>query len=809
MSRINISRFRTPRAVCTPGYFWATNDALTKEKVLPQLEDMRAHGVRTLCLHPCPQEWDKNSKMEPDYLSDEYMKVIKWILDECKRLGMCFYLYDEGGFPSGSAAGRVFNTDRDAFAQQRVERIKGTDKVRFLKLNAPNPCGFPNLLNEKATERFIELTHKRFAKYAKKHFGSTIVYTFTDEPRIPGTMMNVQLSWCDDFGKEFKKRKGYAVEPCLPKLCRSPRNTDSKQVQQWRVDYYDVCSQLFLERYLQPIQKWCHANGLKASGHFAGEDSPCGNLFFGYVHILRSMRGLDMPGVDVIWRQLYPVTRPALRNVKLVPRCYDPVTSGSRSHAFTKYASSIAHQKGENDVLSETFAVYGSGLMPCVMRWLTDYQLLRGANRFVLSNIPQNPTGVNMLGCRPYFGPVNPLWDYFDLYHIYTARMSELLSSGKPVVETAFYHDIRSIWVGAATMRKAIKIHETTSEALLQHQIDFDYIDDDALKAAKIEGKSIRIGKMLYKTLVIPETKWMEADAKAKIAAFKKADGKVVAPEKIDTIAPTLKISPANEWIRVQKRVYGDEVLYFVVNEGPDSADVVLHIPEAGELQRFNAENGKRYSLNREGKEPLAWHFAPYDSVVIVANPAGAADLKMPVYRTLKKWNLKDGWTLRTSRNYYVTKDHYAHDDKLGKPMKAALGDWRKYVGEDFSGEAIYATEFQWTKKGVAYLDLGKVSYSCKVLVNGREIGRKFWGPFEFVIPAEVLKDGKNTLEVKVTNTYANAIQSKKTQDMWDKYYPEMHRGSLYEVYEKSFEKDSLPSGLFGPVVLSKKKRLN
>ena len=92
--------------------------------------------------------------------------------------------------------------------------------------------------------------------------------------------------------------------------------------------------------------------------------------------------------------------------------------------------------------------------------------------------------------------------------------------------------------------------------------------------------------------------------------------------------------------------------------------------------------------------------------------------------------------------------------------------------------------------------------------MNGKEIGRRFWDPFEFAIPAGVLKEGKNTLEVKVTNTYANAIQSRKTQEMWDKYYPEFHKGCLYEVYEKPFESDSLPSGLFGPVVLSKKKRI-
>lgn len=803
MKNFPISRFREPSADCTPGYFWVINDKMEKGVLFEQLRDMRDHGVRSICLHPSPKEWTPCSGMEPDYLSDEYMVIIRMIVEECERLGMCFYLYDEGGFPSGSAAGRVFNTNPHDFAQQFVVKDPRTGGVRFKRLDQPNPLGYPNLLNKKVAQCFIELTHEKMRTYLGKYFGKTILYTFTDEPRVPRMRFQHGLSWSDDFSVEFKKRKGYAIEPWLADIISQAKDSDSKELLKCRIDYHDVCSQLFVENYLLPLQKWARANRLLSGGHFGGEDSPEGNFLFGYGHILRSLRAMDMPGVDVIWRQLYPKTRPPTRNVRVVPRRHDGITTGSRSHAFTKYASSIAHQAGRTAILSETFAVYGAGLTPDVMRAITDYQLLRGANRFVLSNLPMSLDGPRMItGCRPYFGPTHTLWKYFDLYHIYTARMCELLSCGTPDIHTAFYFDIRSIWCGAKTMKKAIETHEKTSEALLKRQCDFDFIDDDTLRDASIRGKELVIGKMSYDTVIIPETDLMDPGAAKTLEAFRRVGGKVLSPQQIDEVKPVLLVTPSTDALRVIKRHCGEETLYFIANESPRRLKATLAIPETGDLLYFDAETGKRYTIKRVDNTPLVWNFEPNRSIVLVAGSSRKADGIYRSFRTRKRLPLQKGWTLQPWARYYVSEKKFEIDDSKGKVIPAGLGDWRSFLGDDFSGECIYRIEFNAPSSRPARLCLGKVKYSCTVRLNGVIVGRRFWGPFNFDLPAGVLKKGENNLEISVSNTFANAICNEKTRKLWEKHYPEYMKNAAYDKIVRFFEPDSFPSGLFGAVTL-------
>ena len=41
--------------IYSPGYFWFWNDRLDVEKLCSQLEDMHAHGLRNVCIHPMPK----------------------------------------------------------------------------------------------------------------------------------------------------------------------------------------------------------------------------------------------------------------------------------------------------------------------------------------------------------------------------------------------------------------------------------------------------------------------------------------------------------------------------------------------------------------------------------------------------------------------------------------------------------------------------------------------------------------------------------------------------------------------------------
>ena len=174
-----------------------------------------------------------------------------------------------------------------------------------------------------------------------------------------------------------------------------------------------------------------------------------GNAVYGYGHILRGLRGLDLPGTDVIWRQLFP---------------------GGRSHPFAKYASSVARQKGQPFVVTESFCVYGDGLTPAQMRWVTDHQYVRGTSLTIAGCYPLLTHDHLMPGERPHFCPTNPLWRYLDIFHAYTARLGYLLTRGQAACTTAVYHDVRSIWAGGSDQDRAIRLHEGLAEALLRGQ---------------------------------------------------------------------------------------------------------------------------------------------------------------------------------------------------------------------------------------------------------------------------------------------------------------------------------------------------
>ena len=66
----SLDDFRNPPAIFSPGYFWTLNDALDKDVLLEQLHDMYAHGARSVCIHPMPQEFRPTTPANPRVLAN-------------------------------------------------------------------------------------------------------------------------------------------------------------------------------------------------------------------------------------------------------------------------------------------------------------------------------------------------------------------------------------------------------------------------------------------------------------------------------------------------------------------------------------------------------------------------------------------------------------------------------------------------------------------------------------------------------------------------------------------------------------------
>lgn len=100
-----------------PGIFWYWNADPTPNGIRRQLTQIRAAGFRSVYLHPMPDNFRKSdfkSGMKMRYLGRKFFRLARTAVDECRRLGLRFMIYDEGGWPSGTANGELVKRRRNS-----------------------------------------------------------------------------------------------------------------------------------------------------------------------------------------------------------------------------------------------------------------------------------------------------------------------------------------------------------------------------------------------------------------------------------------------------------------------------------------------------------------------------------------------------------------------------------------------------------------------------------------------------------------------------------------------------------------------
>ena len=451
-----------PESLFWPGYFWGYGGRWNAAEFRRQLEDMVAHDARSICVIP-NGEFDPQYTMDPkklDYLSPKFFERVKYAVDQAARLGMNYWFYDEPGFPSGQAGGQVVSYNPQAIGHRLA--YDGHGKW--------TPCDAARVdyLDPKATGTFIKITHDRYAKAVGSHFGKTIKLIFTDEPSFQRVHPGGDLPWTAGAADIFRNWFGYPVMDKLDAFQTANTAALSPAQKKVRVDLYDFWTRRFRDAYFRPLRDWARQHDLAFGGHLDGDDMTFGIIIEGLGHVLRPLRCMDVPGVDVIERQLFP---------------------GKPNHHFPKYASSAAHQNGTALVLTESFGVYGTGLTPAQKKWLIDYQFVRGQTILV--------------SCAG--GPGEQLWDVSPHFHRYVARLGYVLACGRPDIETALYYPARDIWASGDADDPALLGHDALARSLLRRQCDFDLVDEDGLTdpSTHVADGRLVVGAMRYRTIVV------------------------------------------------------------------------------------------------------------------------------------------------------------------------------------------------------------------------------------------------------------------------------------------------------------------
>jgi (4-O-methyl)-D-glucuronate---lignin esterase len=626
-------------------------------------------------------------------------------------------------------------------------------------------------------------------------------------------------NWTDNMIAEFTNRRGYDARPWLPVL--TGRVVESARASEgflW--DFRETLGEMLAEYHYDLLTKMLHDRGM---GHY-GESHEEGRAFIG--DGMQVKRSNDVP-MSAMWTQ-----KPGVNNDQ---PGYD---------ADIRESASVAHIYGQNLVAAEsmTASLGAWAWSPATLKPTADKELAMGLNRFVIHTSVHQP----LTDKKPGFA-LGPFGQWFNRnetwaeeakpWVTYLARSSYLLQQGRFAADIVYFY-------GEDTNLTALFLHKGPD---IPDGYNFDYINADALVHVLTfkDGELATPSGMRYRVLALdPHSQHMSLPVLRKIRDLVQAGAIVCGQKPTDT--PSLaddaaefhtiadQLWGAGDGSAVGKgRVYGkqtlgetlaalhvapdfaytrpepdtnllfvhrklpDSDLYFIDNRSDRFENLSVTFRMAGKAAELwhadtgNTETASYYSADARTTVPL--YLAPWETVFVVFRSSSAAPSRtLPTVIERPLGNIDGPWQVS-----------FAPD--LGAPSSATfekLTDWKDNTDEGiryFSGTATYTKSVEvqasWLKPGShVWLDLGSVKNLAEVSVNGKSLGIVWKQPYR-VDATSALKPGANSLEVKVTNGWANRIIGDRQPNL----------AKTYTFTSPKFYKASSPlwaSGLLGPVQL-------
>ena len=565
--------FKNPTAEYRGTPFWAWNCDLEEKELLRQIDIFKEMGLGGFHMH-C------RAGMSTEYLSEDFMKLVKSCTDHAKKNEMLSWLYDEDKWPSGFAGGYVtkdydlrqrfitFTCDPNYKATSKSvvltrfdivldkegclksyktvnegDEVKGTlwTVWREIAPNSPwyNNQAYVDTLNKKAIEKFIEETHEKYYETVGDEFGKTVPAIFTDEPQFmhkgvlsfANSRQNVHLPWTDDLEDSFKAAYGDSLVEHLPELLW---DLPEGKVSLTRYHYHDHVSERFASAFADTCGKWCEEHGIELTGHMMAEPS-LHSQTSSLGDCMRSYRSFGIPGIDMLC-------------------AYFEFTTA-------KQCQSAVHQYGRPGMMSELYGVTGWDFDFRGHKLHGDWQAALGVTVRV-----QHLSWVSMKGTakRDYPASISyqsPWYKEYSYVEDHFGRVNTALTRGKPLVKVAVVHPVESYWLHFGPNEQTALVREklnsnfmNVTDWLLRGCIDFDYICESLLpEQCEKGGTPLKVGEMAYDVVIVPECETLRSTTLERLEAFRAAGGKLVfmgdAPKYEDAV-------PSNRG----KKLYDDSV---------------------------------------------------------------------------------------------------------------------------------------------------------------------------------------------------------------------------------------------------------
>lgn len=524
--------------------FWSWNDKLEVPRLLDQIAWMDDNGIGGFFMHA-------RSGLQTEYMSEEWMECIEACAEEAKKRGMKAWLYDENGWPSGFAGGKLLEDEknRDKYievkegdfdenasvcyllTEDKLVRVpkpmedkpedvaepvedkpegmtalavqEASAPARYLNLYIRTAVSTADILNPAVVDKFLALTHEQYKARFGEAFSEKIEGFFTDEPQY----QRWHTPYTDMIAEYFQEKFGEDILDLLGLLF-----VEKEGYRSFRYRYWKGMQELMLKNYAAKIYGWCQENKVKFTGHYVEETTLgfqlmcCGGVmpFYEYETI---------PGID--W--LGTVTNTELSAVQV---------------------ASAAAQLGKKQVLTETFGCCGWDVTPIDLRRIAGFQYVHGVNMMCHHLLPYTERGTRKYDYPAHYSDVNP-WvaEEFGTFNTYFTRLGYLLGEGKQAVNVAVLHPMRSAYFNykREEERNGFGVHELdkalyeTDKLLGRQGIAYHYLDETLLaKYGFVKDGRIGCGACSYEYLILPKLYTMDKTTEVLLRQFTEAGGKVL-----------------------------------------------------------------------------------------------------------------------------------------------------------------------------------------------------------------------------------------------------------------------------------------
>jgi len=585
--------FKDPDVIYRPVPFWSWNESMEPEEIKRQIRLMTEAGMGGGFVH-------SRIGLTTPYLSEEWFEAVDATMEAARQYGQKVWLYDEDKWPSGFSGGSVPLADESFRLKALIARPvdaplpaateikpigKSTGGMQVYKWIAPlghdwfNGTCYVDMMSRSAMRCFLDHAYEPYYKRYKDDYGDLIFAEFTDEPCtiFRGRLPEGAVPYTDEILTRFKE-----IHSCDPVEKLHLLFVDAPESKQFRLNYFRIVNELFEKNFSAQLGQWCSDHNIALTGHYMCEHSLYTQQLWG-VKVMPNYRHQGVPGIDHLGRQI-------------------------QERITAKQCHSIVNQYGKERMLSELYGCSGGALSFEDRLWIGAQQICLGVNLL-------NPhlSLYTMSGCRKRDYPANlfyqqPWWPVNKEVDEPLSRLCVALSQGTYHPEALIIHpqeSVQAIWKSRwqlqddklldgygvwdpeptdTGIKKAVDELDMRFKAIIDEMLatqrTFDFGDETVLaengEVVTLDSVPyLRIGKMDYPAVILPEMITIAATTVQLLKAFQAAGGLIVrsgqAPQFLDgSVSEDL-----NQWVKTIAHVPLAELSAAVSSVATPSVELV------------------------------------------------------------------------------------------------------------------------------------------------------------------------------------------------------------------------------------------